>query len=331
MRITKWTQKWFDRVFKPAYKHRLEQVILALALIGFSVHLILILVFDIEKGVVIKDSTISLLVNPISAVYTPFSFILIFEVFLLIYYLPSSFTTAIGKQYEIISLIILRRIFKDIAKVEVPQADKGVAKSGKGYGWDEVMGFIGNPKNIDLIADMIGVLIIFFLIYLFYRLMKVRPRIPSSRRHTRFVNIKKLITLVLLPVLTVLSLYAFIEWLIEISHFNQGIIDELSNINNVFYEEFFLILILIDVFLLIISLNFTDRYSVIIRNAGFVVSTILIRLSFSFEGWVNTSLIIGGVAFGVMIHYIYNLLGHQELEVMREEAEKGGSDADDEV
>ena len=55
-----------------------------------------------------------LLTNPISGIYTPFSIILYYEIFLLIYYLPRSFTTSILKQFEIISLIVIRRIFYDI-------------------------------------------------------------------------------------------------------------------------------------------------------------------------------------------------------------------------
>ena len=65
------------------------------------------------------SSSTELLNNPISAIYTPFSFILIYEVYLLIYYLPKSFTTYITKQYEIITLIIIRKLFKDLSSLEL--------------------------------------------------------------------------------------------------------------------------------------------------------------------------------------------------------------------
>ena len=47
-----------------------------------------------------------LLTNPISAIYTPFSIILYYEIFLLIFYLPRSFTTSILKQFEINNPVI---------------------------------------------------------------------------------------------------------------------------------------------------------------------------------------------------------------------------------
>ena len=61
----------------------------------------------------------NLLSNPISALYTPFSFILVYEAFLLIYYLPNSFTVSVVKGYEIISLILIRKIFKDVTLVDL--------------------------------------------------------------------------------------------------------------------------------------------------------------------------------------------------------------------
>jgi hypothetical protein len=40
-------------------------------------------------------------------------------VFLLVFYLPRSISSYIGKQYEIITLIVIRRIFKDIGYMEL--------------------------------------------------------------------------------------------------------------------------------------------------------------------------------------------------------------------
>ena len=60
-----------------------------------------------------------LLKNPISAIYTPLSFILIYEVYLLIYYLPKSFTTYLTKQSKIFTLMIIRKVFTDLSTLEL--------------------------------------------------------------------------------------------------------------------------------------------------------------------------------------------------------------------
>jgi hypothetical protein len=48
-----------------------------------------------------------------------------------------------------------------------------------------------------------------------------------------------------------------------------------------FFPAFFEFMIFTDVFLLIISLPFFERYEYLIRNAGFVISTVLLRFSLS--------------------------------------------------
>ena len=80
-----------------------------------------------------------------------------------------------------------------------------------------------------------------------------------------------------------------------------------SDINSIFYNEFFSILILADVFILLLSFQYTERYSQLIRNTGFVICTILIRLSFGVSGLTNVALIISSAVFGLLILTIYNL------------------------
>ena len=100
-------EKLFLKVFSETNLKKFERFILFFATIGFIIHLGLILLNnnDILNFSIGEES---LLQNPISAIYTPFSFILVYEAFLLIYYLPRSFTTSVGKQYEIISLILIQ-------------------------------------------------------------------------------------------------------------------------------------------------------------------------------------------------------------------------------
>ena len=44
-------------------------------------------------------------------------------------------------------------------------------------------------------------------------------------------------------------------------------------------------LIFVDVILLVTSLRYLSNYGLILRNSGFVVSTIILRLSFGMDGW----------------------------------------------
>jgi hypothetical protein len=62
------------------------------------------------------------------------------------------------------------------------------------------------------------------------------------------------------------------------------------------------------VFILLLSFQYTERYSQLVRNTGFVICTILIRLSFGTTGLANILLIVSSVLFGLAILRIYNAM-----------------------
>jgi hypothetical protein len=91
----------------------------------------------------------------------------------------------------------------------------------------------------------------------------------------------------------------------------QSGMETLGKLNNIFFDEFFSVLIIVDVFILLFSFFYSDQFHTIIRNSGFVISTILIKMSFSITGLLNNALIIGSVLFGVLILMIHNLFSEK--------------------
>tara|TARA_B100001057_G_scaffold151206_1_gene151142 strand:- start:2305 stop:3177 length:873 start_codon:yes stop_codon:yes gene_type:complete len=280
----------FDKVFSDSNLKVFEKLILFLATSGFIIHLVLILLNN-NGYIDLSFFNDSLFVNPISAIYTPFSFILIYEAFLLIYYLPRSFTTSIAKQFEIMSLILIRKIFKDIPDVNLSD------------------NWILNENNLQLIYDLVGVLVVFYLIYLFKKLKENLPQLPVHTNLERFLGYKKLISLLLIPTLILLCIFSFLDWYGAV--FIGG--ENSPNIDYLFFVEFFGILILVDVFILLISFQYTERYSQLVRNTGFIISTILLRLSFNAGGLTSILLLISGIVFGLIILYIYNKMERTSL------------------
>ena len=283
--------KFFDVVFSEVNRKKIESFTIWSATVGFIFHLSLVLLNN--YSIINIGNKSLLLTNPISAIYTPFSIILYYEIFLLIFYLPRSFTTSILKQFEIISLIIIRRIFYDIPKLNIDSND-----------WFE------NPDNLQITYDLISILILFFLIYLFNF---VKSRIKNNKgikNIDRFIDSKKIISIILIPVMIVL----FIIGLYNL--YSIGMSSDFASsfyyVNEVFYNTFFSILIIADVFILLLSFLYTERYSQIMRNTGFIICTILIRLSFSSSGLTNLVLIISSVLFGLLILKIYSLMNKIE-------------------
>ena len=277
----------FQVLFSERTRMKVEKIILNIALLSFFLHLIVIYLkkFDL----VFTGSSSELLENPISAIYTPFSFILIYEVYLLIYYLPKSFTTYITKQYEIITLIIIRKLFKDLSALELTS------------NWFDIKG------DLQFTYDLIASLLLFFLIYQFQKRGKRKFSHLTDIKHDieRFVAKKRLISIILVPLFFIIALYTLIDWSTAVT-LSSATVPTLKSINDLFFDQFFTVLILVDVVLLLISFFYTDQFHKIIRNSGFIISTILIRMSFGVDGLISTVLIVVAVIFGLAIITIHN-------------------------
>ena len=281
----KWLISIHEKIFSELNVRLFEKNIMFLAIGGFIIHLILILL-ETQLGVEIFSGKTNLSSNPISALYTPFTFILVYEAFLLIYYLPRSFTTSVAKEYEIISLVLIRKIFKDIPNLDFDNND------------------LLNSNNIQLLYDLSAVIIIFYMIYLFKKTWHDIPKKETKKNLEKFISYKKLLSVLLLPTLIILCIYNFADWFNSVFYS----IDPYSgNLDGVFFKDFFTILILVDVLILLLSLQYTERYSQLIRNTGFIISTILLRLSFGVEGLLSIVLLLLGVVFGLIILRIYKL------------------------
>ena len=282
--LQKLEDKIFDFFISSSSKKKIERYILILSLLSFGIHLALIYLTKFNF-IRISDSY-GLLSNPISAIYTPFSFILIYEIYLLIYYLPRSITTYISKQYEIITLIVIRRIFKDISNISFDA------------------NLFLHPQNTQLFYDLGAALIMFLLIFLFRKnTIKAKSQELNSRLKT-FIKIKKWLSAVLIPLIVVLAIHNLFNWLLLTLNPESDVLT-ITGINSIFFDELFQLLIIVDVLLLIFSFFNSDAFHIIMRNSGFIISTILIRVSFFTDGVSNLILIISSLLFGLLIQLIY--------------------------
>ena len=282
----------YDFFLSEKTKDKSERLIIKIAIASFVIHSLLIALVDF-KILQINDSA-GLLHNPIVAIYTPFSFILIYEVYLLVYYLPKSISKYIGKQYEIITLILIRRIFKDLSKIKFTPD------------WFEIKG------NLQFTYDIVATIILFYLIFYFYKLNEKKVEKDKDEKAVitpevaTFIETKKTMATFLVPILLILAAYSFTTWVYENFITVSEVVGSIRDINKIFFDEFFTVLILTDVLLLLISFFHTDQFSKVIRNSGFIISTILIKLSFGIEGLLNTVMAVVAVLIGVLLIKIHN-------------------------
>ena len=90
---------------------------IALAVMGFFLHVSIWALYSTGR-ISVEGGASELLRSPLSALYTPFSILLVYEVYQLIRTIPDSFSSSVGKQYEIATLLVVRDILKRLSEVE---------------------------------------------------------------------------------------------------------------------------------------------------------------------------------------------------------------------
>ena len=274
---------YFDSLFNPQKVRKVELLILRVAVFAFLLHLLIIFLgnnFNYFKH--FQHSYLK-------AIYTPFSFILFYEVFLLVIIIPKSISEFIGKQFEVITLITLRSFFHDIADLDLKNSIN-----------------INNPEFISLLYDLCAAVVMLAFTMLYYKIYYNNRKSEVLNELNDFINIKKMVSLSMILVLLLLSVSSLYQWSSEMLTAFQ-LDKNYPDPNTVFYADFFSIMIFVDVLLLIISFIYHFSFFTIFRNASFIITTILIRMSLTVEKPMNYIVVLIGFLFAILSFYLYSL------------------------
>ena len=274
---------YFDTYFSSINVRKIELIILRVAVFSFLLHLLLI--FLGNNFLFFENFQHSYL----KAIYTPFSFILLYEVFLLVIIIPKSISEFVGKQFEVITLITLRSFFHDIAELDLKNSIN-----------------IFNTDFINLMYDLCAALVMLGLTILYYKIYQNNGKTDIVNELNNFINIKKMVSLGMIVILLLLSISSFYNWGYEMLIALQTD-KNFPNSNAVFYSDFFSIMIFVDVLLLIISFTYHFSIFTIFRNASFIITTILIRMSLTIEKPMNYIIILIGFLFSIFSFYLFGL------------------------
>lgn len=164
----------YDLFFSDANKAMLRQLVIFLGIAGFAIHLVLIFLARTLAHPPLLIAGVGQ--NYLTAISTPFNFILFYEVLTLIAALPASTTRSIANQFEIVSLIFIRDVFKDIAAAS-----------------DLVTQHQLTLAALPAFFDMWGGILMFFLVGVFQHVAQrnVRPTERRSSRAARRASLRK--------------------------------------------------------------------------------------------------------------------------------------------
>ena len=278
---------FFDGLHESAKRDLLDTCVVSLAAAGFLGHLLLVAVVNMLPEIpqtIFEGLDRSLL----HAVYTPFSIILFYEVILLVFALADSHTGEVAKQYQIVSLIVVRRVFKDIGSFESFEHWLTETEAVKA-----------------VLTDMGGAVLMFVLVTIFTLLRRTIPKVAIQRDLVGFIELKKAVAVLLLAVLSGLALLNLAVWLRVLPVSLLGLTQIPENVDLFFFPLFFEFMIFTDVFILIVSLAYYDRYEYVFRNAGFVISTVLLRVSLSTPKPYDIGVALIAMAYGICVLAVF--------------------------
>ncbi|MDP7374707.1 MAG: hypothetical protein QF445_04290 [Candidatus Poseidoniaceae archaeon] len=245
----------------------LRRLAINLAIIGFVVHLLACVLYKFNY--LDMSDTNDFFDSYLDSLYTPFSIILAYEVYELIRAIPESFSNSIGKQFEVISLLVVRDIFKNLAEIDNSNV---------------------NAVDSDVVFIAVEALAftILFATALYFRKMTNYSGDSSIRDPAinRFIEQKKTLACALAIVYILVASYSFSSW-------TFGFIDGDNDLSRtVFFLDFFTWLIVSDIIILLSSYKHITDFLQLARNTGFVLSTVIIRVGIGTPGYTGAVLFI---------------------------------------
>lgn len=268
-------------LFDPIHHHwehdRMHRKISVLLVLLFLVSLLTI---ELKRQGFLPDSLAAMVPgNHFYAIQTAFTVVLILEIISLIFTLPCSFSHSVGKQFEILSLILMRNAFKELSSLPEP------------------ITFTGNEDAIlRILSDGFGALFLFALLGAYYRIQPVhadeagRPGDLFS-----FVAAKKGIALILLGLFIYMGVDTVFLALTGREHPD-------------FFHGFYTLLIITDILVVLIAQCFQPSFYSVFRNSGFALSTLIIRLALAAPPYFNVLLGVAAALFAIAMTLVSSKL-----------------------
>ena len=258
--MLKWNKAIFDLCMGDEAEDRIRKAAIVSAVVGFFLHIGL-WALDSTGRISITGEASELVSSPLSSLYTPFSILLVYEVYQLIRTIPDSFSSSVGKQYEIATLLVVRDILKRLSEVEGTE------------GW-EISSDLGF-----LLVECAAFLALFYTSLTYFRMSDNSTKSGDmSEDIAVFVESKRLVANFMLIVFLLTAAYSFFTWIASVQDGGGSV----SRV--IFFLDFFTFLILADILILLVSYWFYTDFGNLARNTGFVLSTVIIRVAISSEG-----------------------------------------------
>jgi hypothetical protein len=160
--------QWFNRLDELWEGQRVSRIISNLVVLFFVVGMLIAFLDYLGIPLPIHD------LSPFFAIELAFNVLLIFELLGLIFLFPKSVADSVGKQFEIISLVLLRDAFKEF----------GHYIGEISWGSELLL------EILPILSDAFGAILIFFMTGIFYGMQRHQRITQSAEEQAKFTSIK---------------------------------------------------------------------------------------------------------------------------------------------
>ena len=260
--------------------HKKISVLLVLLFLGS------LLIIELKRQGLLPESLAgSIPENHFFAIQTAFTVVLILEVVSLIFTLPCSFSRSVGKQFEILSLILMRNCLQGT-----------LLPAGTHHLHRQRAGDLSHPLR---------------------RFRRPAPLCPARRllphpdqHHDEtskpgdlfsFVAAKKGIALILLGIFLYMGVKTILQAVAGVPHPD-------------FFHGFYTLLIITDILLVLIAQSFQPSFFAVFRNSGYALSTLIIRLALAAPAYFNVLLGVAAAIFAIAMTLITSKLFTRQVQ-----------------
>ena len=192
--MLEWNKKAFQLSMGDFSEEYIRKVAIVSAVVGFFVHILVWVLFE-TGNITITGEASELVKSPLSTLYTPFSILLVYEVYQLIRTIPDSFSSSVGKQYEIATLLVVRDVLKRLSEVQ----------NSQGWKISSDLGF--------LLVECVAFLVLLYTSLTYFKISSSSEKSEEMTDNIAiFVEAKRGIANAMLLIFLVIAAYSFYTW-----------------------------------------------------------------------------------------------------------------------
>lgn len=221
--------------------------------------------------------------NHFHAVNLAFSMLLVLEVMSLVFILSQSVTKSLGKQFEILTLILLRNSFKELSYMHEPI---NVLQD-----WESML---------HILTSSVGALAVFVFLGLYYRIHRYQGYLRDPMEKLHYIMTKKILALVLFCTFIFIGVFNMWDFLAH-------------GIKHDFFHTFYTVLIFADILLVLIAQRYMPSFHAVFRNSGYLIATLFIRIALSAPPYYDAAVGLGAAFFALGVAYATNVFHYGTL------------------